>query len=123
MNRMLLYIALGGAIGAVARHLLGQWLNAEDEPWGTLSANLIGSLLMGALMGAAAGGQAISEEILMFLGVGILGAFTTMSTFSVETVEMMRTDMTRGLIYVSVTCILAPLLALAGWLGGERIVS
>ncbi len=79
-------VMLGGAIGAGCRHLLGQVLLARlgpGFPWWTLTANIAGSLAMGVLVGwlARIGG---SEATRLFLAVGVLGGFTTFSSFSLE---------------------------------------
>lgn len=79
-------VMVGGAIGAGARHLVGQVMLARlgpGFPWWTLSINIAGSLLMGLLIGwlARSGG---SDTTRLFLGVGILGGFTTFSSFSLE---------------------------------------
>lgn len=79
-------VMVGGAIGAGARHLIGQIMLARlgpGFPWWTLSINIVGSLLMGLLIGwlARTGG---SDTTRLFLGVGILGGFTTFSSFSME---------------------------------------
>jgi len=79
-------VMIGGAIGAGARHLVGQAMLARlgpAFPWGTLSINIVGSLLMGLLVGwlvRSGGGDAAR----LFVGVGILGGFTTFSSFSME---------------------------------------
>ena len=79
-------VMVGGAIGAGTRHLVGQIMLARlgpAFPWWTLSINIAGSLLMGLLVGwlARSGG---SDTTRLFLGVGILGGFTTFSSFSME---------------------------------------
>src|SRR3569832_2973453 len=79
-------VMVGGAIGADARHLIGQIMLARlgpGFPWWTLSINILGSLLMGLLIGwlARSGG---SDTARLFFGVGILGGFTTFSSFSME---------------------------------------
>jgi len=79
-------VMVGGAIGAGARHLIGQIMLARlgpGFPWWTLSINIVGSLLMGLLIGwlARSGG---GDTARLFLGVGILGGFTTFSSFSME---------------------------------------
>ena len=94
----LLYVAFGGAIGASARHLLGGatlriW--GPGFPWGTLIANVLGGLLMGALIGwlAFKGSQfagGAGESVRLFLGVGILGGFTTFSAFSLDAILMIE---------------------------------
>ena len=79
-------VMIGGAIGAGARHLVGQAMLARlgpGFPWWTLSINIVGSLLMGLLVGwlARSGG---GDTVRLFVGVGILGGFTTFSSFSME---------------------------------------
>jgi len=121
--KVLLYVAVGGALGAVLRYLIGNWLSTEQMPWGTLTVNLVGSLLLGALMGAAASSEAISKEMVMFLGVGVLGAFTTLSTFSVDTINLWKDGrISTALLYAISTSVLGPLLALLGWIAAEQVV-
>ena len=79
-------VMIGGAIGAGARHLVGQAMLARigpGFPWSTLSINIVGSLLMGLLVGALARGDG-ADATRLFVGVGILGGFTTFSSFSME---------------------------------------
>jgi len=86
----LLLIALGGALGAVARHLVNQGalrFIGPDYPWGTLAVNIAGSLALGVLVGwLAFAGRSDATELRFALGVGFLGAFTTMSAFSLDVV-------------------------------------
>ena len=88
----ILYIAAGGAIGAVARWAVSGWAQRLADtpfPWGTLTVNLLGSLIIGALWGVFE--RFISAPNLrMFLLVGLLGGFTTFSTYSIETVSLLR---------------------------------
>lgn len=113
-----LAVAIGGAIGATLRFAVSEWVGA---PQGTLIVNAVGSLLLGICMAALAN-EMISEEMTLLLGTGILGAFTTMSAFSVETIEMWNDDQTKAIGYVLVTMILCPLLAYAGWKAIETTV-
>lgn len=79
-------VMIGGAIGAGARHLVGYALLARlgpGFPWWTLAVNIIGSLLMGVLIGLFARNGA-SDTARLFLSVGLLGGFTTFSSFSME---------------------------------------
>ncbi len=95
----------GGAIGAALRFLLGGLTLRQfgpGFPWGTLSANILGGLAMGVLIGLLArfGGN-WSEGWRLFLGVGLLGGFTTFSAFSLETVNMIeRGDLGIAALYV-----------------------
>ena len=85
-----LYIGLGGFLGAVSRWLMSKttsgWLGAF--PLGTLLVNIIGSFVLGFIMYSVAYGKTISPEFRNFATVGFIGAFTTMSTFSYETVRL-----------------------------------
>lgn len=87
----LLYVAMGGALGASARHLLGGAAKAlwgTGFPYGTFIANIIGGFLMGALVGWMAYKVSGGENLRLFLGVGLLGGFTTFSAFSLDSVLM-----------------------------------
>ena len=80
----------GGAFGAGARHLVGRamlgWLG-PGFPWWTLSINVAGGLLMGLLTGALLR-FSLADGWRLFLGVGVLGGFTTFSSFSLEAVTL-----------------------------------
>ena len=112
----LLYVMLGGAFGSGARYLTGLAtlsLFGPALPYGTLAVNLIGGLLMGALVGALARvGDAGTWRLL--LGVGVLGGFTTFSSFSLDAVTMIergQTGIAFGYVLVSVAGSIAALFA------------
>lgn len=90
---MLLLVAAGGALGAMARYgsvvAVGR-LTGFGFPWGTVTVNLAGSLLLGLLIGALAHGLHLSQEARGLIVVGFLGAFTTFSTFSLDTVTLLE---------------------------------
>jgi fluoride exporter len=91
----LLAIALGGALGALARygvfvaatHLLG-----HGFPYGTLIVNVVGSLLLGVLIEGMALAWTLPESVRLFLVVGVFGAFTTFSTFSLDVAVLYERD-------------------------------
>lgn len=90
----ILLVMAGGAIGAALRFLLGRFTLHQfgpGFPWGTLGANLIGGLAMGVLVGLLArfGGN-WAEGWRLFIGIGLLGGFTTFSAFSLEAVNMIE---------------------------------
>jgi len=90
---MILAVGFGGFVGAVARYLVGGWVQRllpVSFPYGTLAVNVIGSLLLGAVFELGTARGALSPELRMMLGVGFLGAFTTFSTFSLETLNLLR---------------------------------
>jgi CrcB protein len=75
-------VALGGAVGAVLRHLVSLRLNRPGFPWGTLAVNVAGSFLLGAVFGRT------SPEVAALVGTGFCGALTTYSTFALEVVGL-----------------------------------
>ncbi len=119
MNRVAL-VALGGAIGSVARYGVGALaarLLGAAFPWGTLLVNLTGSFLIAGVMHVALTGSAISLELRIFLTTGILGGFTTYSSFNYETLALLnqRAYGLAGLNLVGTVlgCLMAGLLGLA----------
>ena len=89
----LLLVMTGGAIGAAARYLTGQLMLAllgPGYPWGTLTVNLAGGLLMGLLVGLLARMSVTGEPWRLFLAVGVLGGFTTFSSFALDAVTMIE---------------------------------
>ena len=89
-----LLVMLGGAIGALCRYQLGRLAGhmfGLSFPYGTLGANVIGGFLMGALAGwLARFGHGGGEQIRLLVAVGMMGGFTTFSSFSLEVVLMME---------------------------------
>ena len=101
---MLLSIAAGGAVGAVGRYLamagIGHWL-VHGFPYGTLVVNIIGSFLLGALIEVSALTWSPSPEMRAFFVVGVLGAFTTFSAFSLDVVTLIeRGDFLPAAFYI-----------------------
>ena len=87
----ILLVGTGGALGAVARYGVGLLVKpASGFPWATLSVNIVGSLLMGLVMGWLGRQSGASEPIRLFLAVGLLGGFTTFSAFSLELVGLLE---------------------------------
>ncbi len=117
MNQ-LLAIAFGGAFGAVARFLASTGvyrLAGRDFPYGTLAVNVLGSLLMGVLYILLIERATLSAEWRALLLVGFLGAFTTFSTFSIETLNLIEAgEPVRALTNVIVSVVFC---LLAAWLG------
>ncbi|MCP3736007.1 fluoride efflux transporter CrcB [Sphingomonas sp. RP10(2022)] len=89
----LVLVMVGGALGTAARYLTGRAtlaLFGPAFPFGTLAVNLIGGLLMGVLAGVLARAGTGGEPWRLFLGVGVLGGFTTFSAFSLDVVAMIE---------------------------------
>ncbi len=89
----LLVIGLGGFLGAIARYGVSGWVQARaggEFPAGTLAVNAVGCLLLGVLMALVETRQLLGPEVRTFVAIGILGSFTTFSTFGYETLELVR---------------------------------
>ena len=86
MVKQVLLVFAGGGIGSVLRYLIGKYLNSADSgiPYGTFAANVIGSLLIGIILGLAVKQNTLSENQILFLATGFCGGFTTFSTFAYE---------------------------------------
>jgi CrcB protein len=93
MVRTLLFVGLGGSLGAIGRYLIGLWLAPPGVPSGfptaTFVVNILGSLFLGVLSRLASETTWISDDLRGLLMIGFLGAFTTFSTFSSESFNLM----------------------------------
>ena len=90
---IILYIALFGALGCLARYFLSGWvyeLIGRTLPYGTLAVNVIGAFLIGLVMEFNLRRAAVSPEMRVGLTIGFLGGFTTFSTFSYETFRLLE---------------------------------
>ena len=124
-----LAVALGGAIGAGARYQVGNLVSRlagphSTFPWGTLSVNILGSFIMGLLLGWFAKGGADGDNLRLFLVAGLMGGFTTFSAFSAEMVTMLhRGEMSSALIYVTVSVFAGMAAFLVGLVGVQMGVN
>lgn len=108
---MLLAIAVGGALGSIARYLvvvqMTRWFGLHF-PWGTLTVNVVGGLAIGILAELMALKWSVSPELRAFLIVGILGGFTTFSAFSLETIGLAQNGaMVAAALYVVASVVLS----------------
>lgn len=115
---LILAIALGGAIGAVARYLMALRvydLLGIDLPYGTLTVNLLGTLLLGVVLGLVEERGAFGPEARSFLTIGLLGGMTTFSTFTYEIWDFVREgDVIRACVYAAASLLGAYLAFAAG---------
>lgn len=105
-------VAAGGIVGALLRFGVSTWIPTKTFPWATLLVNLGGAFLIGLLMLPAPA----EHSTRLLVVVGFLGAFTTLSTYSFETVDLWRAGK-EGLAVANVAAngLGGPLLALVGW--------
>ncbi|HEU5048551.1 MAG TPA: fluoride efflux transporter CrcB [Rickettsiales bacterium] len=119
----LLYVAAGGATGAVIRFLMMNLIGhrmGNDFPYSTLIVNISGSLAMGLLIGWLARAlPANASDIRLFLAVGVLGGYTTFSSFSLDAITLMEEGRIGSMaIYI----VASVLLSLVGLLGGLYLI-
>jgi CrcB protein len=122
--KTLALIGVGGALGAMARYgvVLGIGLlgGSGQLPWGTLAVNVAGSLLIGLLVGALSESAAFHGVARPLLIVGFLGAFTTFSAFSMETLNLLESGrVAHALIYVGISVVGC---VAAAWCGVRLVV-
>ena len=113
-------VGLGGAIGSIFRWAVAEAMPTADNqvPWATIAVNLLGAFLLGILMSAS-----LQTDTLLFLGTGLLGGFTTMSTFGIETVNLLKDGSTMAAaVYVALN-LMAPITAWLGWQLSEAFLS
>jgi CrcB protein len=108
--KMILFIAAGGAMGALGRYFVviqaGHWLGFSF-PYGTLIVNILGSFILGSLTEIMALSWSVSQETRAFLVVGLLGAFTTFSTFSLDVVYLFeRGETASAAVYIAASVVL-----------------
>ncbi|MBO0777515.1 MAG: fluoride efflux transporter CrcB [Ktedonobacteraceae bacterium] len=110
-------VGVAGALGALARYLLGRWVARRVRsvfPYGTFIINLTGAFLIGILF-ALADQKVIIQPLQILLATGFLGGYTTFSTMSWEGVQLMRSGGSRpGLLYITGSLMLGLVAAAAG---------
>ena len=118
-----LLIATGGAVGSVLRYAVHTWvqrLTSSNFPLGTLTVNLVGCLVIGVLAAAFAGPIQIREEYRLGLVVGVLGGFTTFSTFGLETFLLMNLgQLGLALLNIVLSCSIGLIAVWFGYRAGE----
>ncbi len=88
--RLIALVGLGGALGSIARYGISGLLTRGDFPWGTFAVNLLGTFVLALIYFASLDRSYLPSEVRGFLFVGVLGGFTTFSTFGLETTVLLR---------------------------------
>jgi CrcB protein len=120
VTRNIVYVFFGGAFGSVLRYLTNvaaEKLFPATFPWATLTVNIVGSTLLGAILAAASGDTPrLSPELRLLLGTGVMGGLTTYSTFNAEVLRSLQTGAPgRAAIYFAATVLACLAGAWAGW--------
>jgi CrcB protein len=122
--RALLLVGLGGFLGSASRYLLGGWIHRAMPlttfPVGTLAVNAVGCLAIGWIGGLAEGRQLFGADLRVFLMIGVLGGFTTFSSFAFETLALARdAEFGRAFANVAAQVVLGLAAAWAGYAGAR----
>lgn len=124
MTIQLLWIGLGGAVGAMLRHSIAHWSNTTHTlviggiswPTGTLLVNALGCLLAGLLMGWLQTKASIDQRLLLVVTAGFLGAFTTFSAFAIDSVRLFNeAGLMPAMIYILMLNVICISFVLVGW--------
>ncbi|MGB3774871.1 MAG: fluoride efflux transporter CrcB [Leeuwenhoekiella sp.] len=100
--KQLLLVFIGGGLGSTLRFAVGKWFNSANTgiPYGTFLANILGSLLIGLVLGWAIKNNHLNSNIVLFLATGFCGGFTTFSTFAYENHILLKSgDLTNFVLY------------------------
>ena len=113
----LLLVFIGGGFGSMLRYIIGKYMNSTETgiPWGTFTANILGSLIIGIILGLAAKNNTLSSNQTLLLATGFCGGFTTFSTFAYENHVFLKSgDFTSFALYTIGSFIVAFLAVFAG---------
>ncbi|HYF71932.1 MAG TPA: fluoride efflux transporter CrcB [Nocardioides sp.] len=120
----LVWVCLGAAVGAPGRYLVDRAVQARHDsrmPWGTMLVNVVGSLVLGVLVGLAAG-RGVPDAVMLTLGTGLCGALTTYSTFGYETVRLLEEgDRLLALLNVALSLVVGVGAAALGYALGAHL--
>jgi CrcB protein len=115
--KQLVFVFIGGGFGSVLRYVIGKWLNNFESgiPYGTFAANILGSLLIGIILGYAAKNDTLSQHSTLLLATGFCGGFTTFSTFAYENHVFLKSgDFTSFATYTIASFVVGFLAVFAG---------
>jgi len=115
--KQILLVFIGGGFGSTLRFIIGKYMNSTETgiPWGTFTANILGSLIIGVILGFAAKNDALSSNQTLLLATGFCGGFTTFSSFAYENHVFLKSgDFTSFALYTIGSFIIAFLAVFAG---------
>lgn len=115
-----LWIAAGGAVGTLARFAVTALFHGHGHPWGTVTVNILGSFALGVLAGVWGVGHMGDQQLA--LTIGLLGGFTTFSTFALDTIRLWETgDAALAVATVAISVVVGLAAAVAGLAIGRNL--
>ena len=125
--RLIWYVALGGAAGSALRYIIASGIQARSAgtfPLGTLIVNISGSILLGLVLRYGLEAPAISPEVRALLTTGVIGGYTTFSTFSYETAALIEEgDWRRAALYVGLSVVISLAGTFLGFAGARGLLA
>ena len=115
--KQLILVFLGGGFGSVLRFAIGKWLNNPEDgiPYGTFAANILGSFLIGIILGLATKNETLTTNQTLLLATGFCGGFTTFSTFAYENHVFLKSgDFTSFALYTMASFVIGFMAVFAG---------
>lgn len=117
-----LMVGIGGFFGALARYGVSLVLNNTMFPWGTITANLLGCLLLALFLTVILYRFDGSSYIVLAVSTGFIGSFTTLSTLSVEGITLLQTNVNLALLYLGITLTGGAIFTWVGYLAANYIL-
>jgi len=125
MIKSLLFIFIGGGLGSVVRFGLGNWistLHSIQFPFGTLIVNVLACFILGGVIGLTDHKPFFTPDVRLFWTVGFCGGFSTFSTFSNETIELLQRGLTlNAFLYIALSLLLCLAATFGGMSAGARL--
>lgn len=114
--KALILVFIGGGSGSIARYLLGKLLNSSNNgiPYGTFAANILGSLLIGVILGWALKNNSLSSQTTLLVATGFCGGFTTFSTFAYENHALLKSGDFMTFAFYAITTFTVGIIAVFG---------
>lgn len=90
--KQLLLVFIGGGLGSTLRYIIGKYMNSSQSeiPWGTFTVNILGSMLIGIILGFAIKNNSLTQSQMLLFVVGFCGGFTTFSTFAFQNATFLK---------------------------------
>ena len=120
-----IYILVGGAAGSLLRFIISEYISAKyssDFPVGIFFVNILGALTIGFLFGYLSDNQLLDDKLRFLLFIGLLGGFTTFSSFALENMRLIKDGLVfTSLLYIVLTNVLGIIVAFAGYFTALKI--